>query len=47
MAHLEESAASSAAMENLGLDYLGLDFKSMKDVERATTWNRETVISHP
>lgn len=42
MAHLEESAGSSAAMENLRLD-----FRSITDVERATNWNRETVVPHP
>lgn len=41
MAHLEESLGSSAAVENLKVD-----FKSIIDVERGTKWNRETVVSH-
>ena len=42
MAHLEESTGSSAAVENLRVD-----FKSITDVERVTNWNRETVVLHP
>lgn len=42
MAHLEESTSSSADVENLRID-----FKSITDLERATNWNRETVVPHP
>lgn len=41
MAHLEELIGSSAAAQNLTV---GL--KAMTDVEIASNWNRETVVSH-
>lgn len=42
MAQLEELISISAAVQNLTVD-----FKSMTNIEIASNWNRETVVSHP